>query len=406
MTARKAFLIISFFFFLYPVTGFEEISINYSFAFFPIITLLLYGKLRKPPQFILLMFTLFALIFVLATLYQFEFLDLGLRRLGSFLAFMTLFAFVFIKIDSEMIAAFKIAIVVISAYFSLISVSTFLVASAVGAIGYEAKDLVGSQRYGFIYLLALWVVFFFQRPGTLYVLGKYPVMGVLLAGLFLTFSRSSIVALMVSFGLFILVSQWQWLRRPTLKGIFRGGAVIAGSGVLVFVVYHIFPLTFTFFGDRLFDYLSSGSVTGALDNPQTSEGTRIHIINTTLDFVMANPLTGSGYLGVWVLPDASSGSAHNQYLDVLLRAGFIGFGAYCFLIFKVLKHLFRLERALFWGLISVLVYGLFHETFKESQGAFVVAFMLGMMAQFHRFKPADNPLKRSVDSTLVKSPAS
>jgi hypothetical protein len=34
--------------------------------------------------------------------------------------------------------------------------------------------------------------------------------------------------------------------------------------------------------------------------------------------------------------------------------------------------------------LSAAVYGLFHETFKESQGGFVYAFLIGMMAQYLR----------------------
>jgi O-antigen ligase len=379
---------------LYPISV-DGNSINYSFALFPVISMLLYGKLRKPPNIVLLIVSLFTLIFFLATIYQFEFIGLGHRRLVSFVLFMTLFSFVFVKVDSEMIAAFKIAIVVVSVYFSLISISTFLWASAVGPIGYEAKDLVGSQRYGFIYLLALWIIFLSWQSGKLFAMGKYLVMGVVLAGMFLTFSRSSLVALMVGVGLFVFVSQYRWFVRPTTSGIIRGIVGIAAVCLLVFLIYHYLPLTFVFYNERLFELLGSGSLAANLEDPLTSEGTRIHIFKTILDFVIANPLTGSGYLGVWVLPDAFAGSAHNQYTDVLLRTGFIGFFAYCFLIFRVLKHLSLCERALFWGFISILVYGLFHETFKESQGGFILAFLMGMSYRFPR---------RSLGSSSTRPP--
>ena len=36
--------------------------------------------------------------------------------------------------------------------------------------------------------------------------------------------------------------------------------------------------------------------------------------------------------------------------------------------------------------ISILVYGFFHETFKMSQGAFILAFVLGMMVTANRYK--------------------
>lgn len=381
---RKVVLTVFFLICLYPVT-IDGLSVNYGFVLLPIMALLLYRRLRNPPEFILPIAAVLSLIFVYATFSQFELLDLGLRRFVSFLLFMTLFSFTIVKIDSEMIAAFKIAVVAISAGFSLVAVSAFVEASAVETIGYEAKDLVGSQRYGFIYLLGFWIAFFFQRPGKLYMVGKYAVMGILLTGLFLTFSRSSIVALLVSFGLFMLVSQWKWLLHPTGKGILKTGQVVAYLGLLVLSIYYYFPLTFDFYGDRLFSFVSSESLVEHLADEKTSEGMRIHIIRTVMDFVLANPLTGSGYLGVWILPDANAGSAHNQYIDVLFRTGFIGFGVYCFLMLKMLKQLSRHERAMFWGLVGILVYGAFHETFKESQGAFVLAFMLGL-SSFKRRK--------------------
>ena len=40
-----------------------------------------------------------------------------------------------------------------------------------------------------------------------------------------------------------------------------------------------------------------------------------------------------------------------------------------------------MNRRFSGGGFGVLIYGLFHETFKLSQGAFVLAFLLGMMNQ-------------------------
>jgi hypothetical protein len=34
---------------------------------------------------------------------------------------------------------------------------------------------------------------------------------------------------------------------------------------------------------------------------------------------------------------------------------------------------------LFWGYIGVIIYGFFHETFKESHGGFILAFLIGML---------------------------
>jgi O-antigen ligase len=99
------------------------------------------------------------------------------------------------------------------------------------------------------------------------------------------------------------------------------------------------------------------------------------------EFVLQNPLTGSGYLGSWIMIDSLSGSAHNQYLDVFFRTGIIGFCCYLWLLYRLLRFLKFNEPSLFWGFVGVLIYGLFHETFKLSQGAFILSFLLGMMVQ-------------------------
>jgi O-antigen ligase len=89
-------------------------------------------------------------------------------------------------------------------------------------------------------------------------------------------------------------------------------------------------------------------------------------------------LTGSVYLGTWASKSVNAGSAHSQYMDILFRTGFLGFFLYMYLICKTFLFLRKEDKGLFLGIFGVLVYGLFHETFKESHGAFVLAFVVGM----------------------------
>src|SRR5581483_9473329 len=105
------------------------------------------------------------------------------------------------------------------------------------------------------------------------------------------------------------------------------------------------------------------------------------------EFVALNPMTGSGFLGVWVLPMSRVfhvGSSHSEYMDTFLRLGVIGSGAYLYLLVGILKFTYRHHREVFVGLVGVITYGLFHETFKESQGAFILAFLVGMYATYLR----------------------
>ena len=115
---------------------------------------------------------------------------------------------------------------------------------------------------------------------------------------------------------------------------------------------------------------------------------------------LQNPdgLTGAGYLGPWVLRDSAFGSAHSQYTDVLFRTGVIGLLLYLGILVGLMRYLWRSHEGLFWGVASVLVYGLFHETFKESQGAFVIAFLVGLMAQSSRDRRAVRRRSKPVPS--------
>jgi O-antigen ligase len=150
------------------------------------------------------------------------------------------------------------------------------------------------------------------------------------------------------------------------------------------LLYLTLPEVFEFYFQNLFSLTQpTGLPTFVLaSNPATSEGFRISMFLLIMEFISNNPFTGTGYLGVWILSESHSGSAHVQMLDVLLRTGILGFIAYVFLIYKLLRFLYERESGLFWGLIGILVYGVFHETFKDSQGGFILAFLMGMMAQF------------------------
>jgi len=381
MKGREAAYTISFMWFLYPITV-STVSWNYSFVFLLPFILLRDGKVKRPPPIASALIGLFSLVFILASMYQIQFLDYGIRRFVSFVVFMSVFSYMFIEIDAEMIRAFKRALVIISLAFALSAISQFALLGGSNQDSGIAKNLIGSQRFGFIYLMAIWVVFLHERPSIVVAGAKYLILLVLVSGLMLTFSRSAVVALVASFGVFVLSRNWVWIRRPRLRLLMKAFASIIGIGIIVVAVSKLLPLAVTFFDVRLYAFLLDANLVAThLADPGTSEGTRVFLAARIVEFVMNNPLTGSGYLGVWILSDTLSGSAHNQYTDVLFRTGLLGFAAYSYLLLRLLKYLAVQEAALFWGFVGVLVYGMFHETFKDSQGAFVLAFLLGMLAQ-------------------------
>ena len=106
------FLITTFIIFLIPYS-ISGLSANYSFIFFPLILILISGKIKTPSKNIILITLFFILVLLISTLYQYELLRYLDRRLISFLIFMSIFSYTIIDIDRDKINSFKIAIVLI-----------------------------------------------------------------------------------------------------------------------------------------------------------------------------------------------------------------------------------------------------------------------------------------------------
>ena len=109
---------------------------------------------------------------------------------------------------------------------------------------------------------------------------------VLTAGLLLTFSRSSVIAILVTFGLFALVRHGGWLARLNLRSVVNAITTIVGAAVIALLLYRIFPLAFDFFDARLFGIAADGALLRDLmADPTSSEGTRVYIASRILEFV-------------------------------------------------------------------------------------------------------------------------
>lgn len=378
------FLSLIFLGFLYPV-DIEGVSVNYSFLLLPVFLIFRNRKLYTASNTIGALIILYILIFFLGALWSITDTEHGIRRMQSFLIFMTIFVFAFIQIDKRMINAFKWALICISCAFSFSAIAFFFFSGG-NLLGYEAKDVVGSQRYGFVFLLAFSVIFFLPIKSKLQKMAQIGGLVVLFVGLMLTFSRASIVAFLSSSSLYILYILFQWIKRPRLKNFMKGILGALGVFAVAILLAYLFPIVFEFFDDRIIGRLFTGRGEETLLDPETSEGFRVEMLRNIWMYVLHNPLTGSGYLGVWILSD-SIGSAHNQYTDSLFRTGFIGFLAYLYLIYRLLPFLWLQHRDLFWGFVGILIYGLFHETFKESHGAFLLAFLIGMHESYLRAIP-------------------
>lgn len=385
---RFLLLVIFFIFSFIPIVpnSLNGLSINYSFMLLPAYIILKKNLvIVKPPDTIMWGFAIFTFIFILAILFQASQYELFVRRFASFLIFMSIFSFSIIHIEERLMLGFKKGVIIISAIFSLISILGFFEMKSAGSIHFGLKDVIGSQRFGFIYLIAFWILLDDLKQGTNNRVINSILIMIISSGLFLTFSRSAMVALVLPLLLFITINfKFSWffriqkLKQLTLLTIFLF--------ILFWVVFQNFSITFEYYIERLWNPLMDKSIFEEAKLPGSSEGIRLFRLKEVINYVLLNPFTGSGYLGVWAISETGSGSTHGQLNDVLLRVGLFGFIFYVYLGICLLTFLWRIDKSLFWGLLSVVIYGFFHETFKEPHGAFILAFLFGVYSQHLRKK--------------------
>lgn len=361
--------------------GGQGVSANYLFFLFPILILLSGKSLTLPQRLYVEFIAIYIAILCLATAYQYTLLgELG-RRLASFTIFMGIFVFMFVKITPRMVVSFKISVILISLYFSIYSIYDYIIEGA-AVLGFSAKDVVGTQRIGFVYIVAFWLLLLFNAQTVMMRFIKISAVPCIFFGLLLTFSRASVVALVGSLVVYNALHSYERWRDHEFFLSRSQLSIFVTIFLIIALLLIFFPVPFDFFAERLFsNTTAAGDEVYDFENPNASEGYRVWMLQKVLDFVMYNPFTGSGYLGVWVaIDEGGQGATHNQYTDVLFRTGVFGFGMYLYILYKLWQYLYKNHLGLFYGFVGVLIYGMFHETFKESQGAFMLAFMVGMMS--------------------------
>ena len=387
--AIQFFFITLFLFFLYPYsidlgsTG-TGVSANYSFILFPIIIIILKGTLKIPNNNFIIMMIVYFAILIISTLYSPQNINLLDRRIISFLIFMSIFFYLAINIDENMLRAFKIAIVLISLSFIIFKISRYLeiVVFEVRESG-NLKNLIGWGRFGFVYIFGFWITVFYKPTSKLFYILKNVFIVLFIIGIFITYSKSTMLS-------FLLTLVFYYL---SIHGFIRKIFYFIFISFFIFVFYIFFQQFCSgaediFIADRGLCYLVPDvddiidlniSLSDKLGMVNTSEGFRIYMFLEILKYVSINPFTGSGFLGCWIMFASGECSAHSQYGDVIFRTGFIGFLIYLFILLQVFRYLKKHHRDLFFGFIGVLIYGLFNETFKLSQGAFILTFLVGLM---------------------------
>ena len=313
-------------------------SASYFFLFIPFFLLIKFGKIKNPGSDINLIIFIFTIFFFLNAFLQIDYWELTIRKIISFLLFFSVFCLVFFDISKNMERSFLIAIVLVSLFFSLRSIY-YLVQLDLNAVGFAAKGEVGSQRFGFIYLMAFWIVFFYKPIKMYHAWLKVASMSILLLGIFLTFSRSSIIGLIFS----VFIYMFFFMKLSNVLKIKNFLWLILLLPIVIYLIYRfnidlILILIFDFFWERMFSLLTFSEAKSVellnFSNPESSEGYRLFLIQKIINYSSSNFL-GSGFLGIWIILDDFIGSAHGQYNDILFRTGFFGLILYIYLLCKL-----------------------------------------------------------------------
>jgi O-antigen ligase len=390
-----AFFVISLQQFSIDVGG-NGITANYVYALFPFFCW--FGILQRR---VLRRRQLVDIVIVYCLIYLFgipgdfaelsAYVDSPVRRLASFIVFMLPLFLSLVEFTPADVRLFKMSVVLASLLYSANSI--IALGANVGSVGlFQLKGAVGSQRYGFVLCLGFFLSLFSDAlPLKRWMFPQRVVACSLIAfGVVLTFSRASIVAL-VGGGVFVLGNNvYRYIRGDMGARTVKSGTRKlrpAHIGIALTFVVVAFVCIQRYFGVNLLDFYQAridelagaGSLAAAVSNSESSEGYRYYLLRLILAYVAAHPLIGSSYRGLYLLFDEfrDGVSSHNQYTDVLLRTGLIGTLVWCFLIYRIVRFC-QDDKGLLAGILSILIYGAFHETFKLSQGSFI----LGMLLSF------------------------
>jgi hypothetical protein len=343
-------------------TGESGLQANYIYL---VVLVLPFVRFRMSPTvFVLLGFyTIVFLAGIIALLTNGSFYFL--RTTASFVAFIIPLIFALVKMDDNFYQVFKRAVVFVSIAYSLLSVFQLLQVGYSGDF-HMTKAQVGSQRYGFILILAFFLVMYDDDQARL---KKLLFESILLVGILLTFSRASFVA----FGLTAAFMILRNTRRIRVSYMINGVIFC----VIMTVIFYdtVIGKIATFFTEYLLSFRNYD-----LTAKVTSEGYRLYVFKQILTYVLAHPLFGSNFAGLYLIYpeyETSGASAHGQYNDMLLRTGFLGLAMYVYVLYYLVKHYARTNKGLFYGLIGILIYGFFHETFKLGHASLIFGVLLG-----------------------------
>lgn len=286
-----------------------------------------------------------------------------------------LLLFVRIRVPLDTI---KLSVIIAALVFSLLVLKNVYAVH----IGVPDAFLSKGNRYGFVLAFGLFFSIANHAKSKIF----YVISLIILAGIFFQFSRT--VYISTSLGLvsyltcIALTKKWKF-NFKTYKSFAGLALFIVAIYVLVRIynfdyVINTLTVVFNYALKACKDFFGQNVVVGDV----SSEGTRLLLWKQAFDFVITNNvLFGSGMAGLYlVVPGYPEGiSAHSQYVDVFLRTGLFGLSVYLIMWLKLLEGFWVKSPPVFAGLLSMFIYGFFHETTKLTQGAFIFFILLNII---------------------------
>ena len=405
--------------FSFSING-TGVSANYLYIMFPFIFMI--SSLERRLIFrqeVALIFFGFTIIYLLRLPFEiFEADAKILRRFGSYLVFVFPLILAFIEFKKRDLYLFKMAVLLVCIFYGMHKIILFLTLTfgydfyylsnepelerfwgetLDGIRAYNLKGIVGSQRFGFIYVFGLFIAFFEPRLffKSAQNFQRIFLCLIIFSACLLTFSRATVVALFLA-GIYLIWKKFFAKYNYTTNLNFKKSFNLKLLVIVLFILFVLFISSiFYFYGDTgLLWYYKSRFIQPFLvgtdsymANPNSSEGYRVMLISHVIDYVTLHPLTGSAYQGLYLLFDEFNGigSVHSQFFDVFLRVGVIGFCLWAFLLFRIFKFC-ETDQALLFGFVGILFYGLVHETFKLSNGSFIFGILLSFSYSFMKVR--------------------
>lgn len=233
------------------------------------------------------------------------------------------------------------------------------------------------QRFVVILIPALFIAYQRLGRGALWPLATLTIA----ACIFLTFTRAAWIGILIGAVAYALAPGSDSRKRSVVRPRQRLAFWIYFSLFVVAVIVAARSEAVIKAVEVLWDNMATvvsllGS--GGQFEADSSEGTRLQLWAQMLEALAMNPITGTGFAGVYLVVEGTD-SAHSQYMDVLLRSGFVGLGFYLYFWAKLLRGYAVRDRAIFAGLVALFVFGFFHETTKLSYGALLFFALLSKL---------------------------